>query len=305
MPELPDITIYVESLERHLKGEVLLDLRLINPFVLRSVEPGMKDLIGKKIVAFRNIGKRIVFEFKSEGDQAPLFLVLHLMIAGRLRWKKKNAKVARKRGLAVFDFEKGSLVLTEASTKKRASIYIVSGEEELSLHDRGGIDIFLADTQKFIEALSRKNHTIKRALTDPRILSGIGNAYSDEILHHAKLSPYKQTKTFSEEEFKNLNASCKAVLEEWTTRFRQEVDDGFPDKVTAFRKEMAVHGKYKEPCPVCGNKIQRIRYASNESNYCAHCQTGGKLFADRCLSKLLKKDWPKTLEELDERMNQK
>ena len=298
MPELPDITIYVESLERHVRGKTLLDFRLINPFVLRSVEPDYKTIIGKKICGFSSIGKRIIFEFENE---TPLFLVLHLMVSGRLRWKKKDATVARKRGLAAFDFEDGTLVLTEASTKKRASIFIVSGVEELAEHDRGGIDVFEATTKTFTEALSRKNHTIKRALTDPRILSGIGNAYSDEILHRNKMSPYKQTKTFEKADFESLHAACKEVLLEWTIRFREEIGDGFPDKVTAFRDEMAVHGKYREPCPVCANKVQRIRYASNEANYCAFCQTGGKLFADRSLSKLLKKDWPKTLEELEER----
>lgn len=302
MPELPDITIYVESLERHLSGKVLQDFRLINPFVLRSVEPDYSSLIGKNIYGFRNIGKRIIFEFENE---TPLFLVLHLMVSGRLRWKKKGASVARKRGLAAFDFDDGTLVLTEASTKKRASIFVVSGEEELENHDRGGIDIYQATPEEFKSALTRNNHTIKRALTDPRILSGIGNAYSDEILHRAKMSPYKQTKTFEDADFELLHAASKEVLTEWTTRFREEIGDGFPDKVTAFREEMAVHGKYRQPCPVCDHKVQRIRYASNEANYCAHCQTGGKLFADRSLSKLLKKDWPKTLEELEERMTKK
>ncbi len=297
MPELPDITNYVEALERHVTGRTLEKVRLRSPFLLRSVQPRLTEVHGRTVTGFHNIGKRLVWEF--EDEEPPRFLVLHLMIAGRLRKKKKGAKLNRKTGLAAFDFDDVTIILTEASTKKRASLYVVGSREELAEHDPGGIDIFDVTTEEFRAALTRNNHTIKRALTDPRYLSGIGNAYSDEILHRARMSPFKLTQSMSDEEFEHLHAVTKEVLREWTERLRGELGDGFPDKVTAFRPEMAVHGKYGEPCPVCGREVQRVRYAENEMNYCAECQTGGKLLADRSLSRLLKKDWPKTLDELE------
>lgn len=302
MPELPDVIAYVESLDRHCTGRTLETIRLQSPFLLRSVEPPLSDVHGRTITGFRHIGKRIVWEFA--GDD-PRYLVLHPMIAGRLRKQKKGAKLSRKNGLAAFDFDDFTIVLTEASTKKRASLYVVGSEAELANHDPGGVDVMSTTPTSFKAALTERNHTIKRALTDPRYLSGIGNAYSDEILHRAKMSPYKQTQSMSDEDFAALHAATLEVLDEWTTRFREEIGDGFPDKVTAFRDEMAVHGKYGEPCPDCGRKVQRIRYADNEMNYCAECQTGGKLFADRSLSQLLKKDWPKTLDELEAHMRDK
>jgi formamidopyrimidine-DNA glycosylase len=297
MPELPDITTYVEALERHVTGRTLEKVRLRSPFLLRSVQPRLTEVHGRTVTGFHNIGKRIVWEF--EDEEPSRFLVLHLMIAGRLRKKKKGAKLNRKIGLAAFDFDEFTIVLTEASTKKRASLHVVGSREELAEHDPGGIDVFDATADQFQAALTRNNHTIKRALTDPRYLSGIGNAYSDEILHRARMSPFKLTQSMSDEEFEHLHAVTKAVLREWTDRLRGEIGDGFPDKVTAFRPEMAVHGKYGEPCPVCGREVQRVRYAENEMNYCAECQTGGKLLADRSLSRLLKKDGPKTIDELE------
>ena len=302
MPELPDVIAYVESLDRHCTGRNLLQVRLQSPFLLRSVEPPLSDVHGRQCTGFRRIGKRIVWEFT---DGEPRFLVLHPMIAGRLRKQKAGAKMSRKTGLAAFDFDGFTIVLTEASSKKRASLYVVDSEDGLADHDPGGIDVMSTTAATFQEALTEQNHTIKRALTDPRYLSGIGNAYSDEILHRAKMSPFKQTKTMSDEDFVALHAATLEVLDEWTRRFRDEIGEGFPDKVTAFRPEMAVHGKYGEPCPVCGRKVQRIRYADNEMNYCAQCQTAGKLLADRSLSQLLKKDWPKTLDELEAHMRQR
>lgn len=297
MPELPDIVAYVEALNRHGAGATLQTIRLQSPFLLRSVSPPLSDVHGHTCTGFERIGKRIVWAF--ERDVTPRFLVLHLMIAGRLRKQKPGAKLSRKTGLAAFDFDDFSIVLTEASSKKRASLYVVGSREELTEHDPGGIDVMSSTVADFEATLTRRNHTIKRALTDPRYLSGIGNAYSDEILHRAKMSPFKQTQLMSADEFAALHTATLDVLDEWTRRFRDEIGDGFPDKVTAFRSEMAVHGKYGEPCPVCGRKVQRVRYADNEMNYCAECQTGGKLFADRSLSQLLKKDWPKTLDELE------
>ncbi len=298
MPELPDVIAYVESLRRHVRGEVLRAIRLQSPFLLRSVTPPLDDVVGREVTGFRRLGKRIVWEF--DDPAAPRYLVLHPMIAGRLRKRKAGAKLNRKTGLAAFDFDDFSIVLTEASSKKRASLYVVGSEEELAEHDPGGIDVMGSTPETFAAALSQRNHTIKRALTDPRYLSGIGNAYSDEILHRARMSPFKQTQSMSPDEYASLHAATLEVLDEFTRLFRDEIGEGFPDKVTAFRPEMAVHGKYGEPCPDCGRKVQRVRYADNEMNYCAECQTTGRLLADRSLSQLMKKDWPKTLDELEE-----
>lgn len=299
MPELPDVIAYVESLDRHCTGKVLHQVRLQSPFLLRSVVPPLSDVSGRTVTGFRRLGKRIVWEFTEAPER---YLVLHPMIAGRLRKQKPGAKLSTKNGLAAFDFDDFTIVLTEASSKKRASLYVLGSAAELAQHDPGGIDVMSSSASEFKAALTQRNHTIKRALTDPRYLSGIGNAYSDEILHHARMSPFKQTKTMTDDDFARLHASTLAVLELWTERFRAEIGTGFPDKVTAFRAEMAVHGKYGAPCPVCGRKVQRIRYADNEANYCAECQTAGKLLADRSLSQLLKKDWPKTLDELEAHM---
>ena len=307
MPELPDVTVYVERLVDHVVGRPLERVRLKSPFLLRTVEPPLAAVEGRVVAEVRRLGKRLVFGFagpddgSGDGADDELFLVLHLMIAGRLRWRKPGAGLPGKMGLAAFDFEHGTLVLTEASPKKRASLHVVRGEAGLAEHDRGGLELAGSTAEDFAAALRRENHTLKRALTDPRLLSGIGNAYSDEILHRARLSPFKQTGQMSDEELAGLHAATLAVLDEWTETLRAEVGDGFPDKVTAFRPGMAVHGKYKEPCPVCEAPVQRILYAENECNYCARCQTGGKLLADRVLSRLLKDDWPRTLEELEER----
>jgi formamidopyrimidine-DNA glycosylase len=296
MPELPDITIYVERLKAFTEGKVLDRIRLASPFVLRSVDPPISALFGKRITGAGRIGKRLVLDFEDD-----LHLVIHLMIAGRLRWKKAGQAVPKKVGLAAFDFAHGTLIFTEASPKKRASIVVVRGREALAEIDRGGIDLLKAKTKDVATALRDENHTIKRALTDPTVIDGVGNAYSDEILHRAKMSPFRQTRQLTDEEIARLHAASKEVLVEWIDRLRAEVGDGFPDEVTAFRPEMAVHGKYNQPCPVCGTPVQRIRYADNEANYCPTCQTGGKLLADRSLSRLLKENWPKTLEELEER----
>jgi len=296
MPELPDVAVYIERLQALLKGEVLLELRLASPFLVRSYDPPVSSIEGKRVVGFRRIDKRIVWEFEDD-----LFAVLHLMIAGRLRWKAPGVSVSRKVGLAAFDFEAGSLLLTEASTKKRASLYVVRGEAALDAHDRGGLEVMEATLSEFSAAIRRRNHTLKRALTDQTLLSGIGNAYSDEILHRARLSPIRWTSRLDDAGIARLFEATRAIITDWTERFREEVGDGFPDKVTAFRPQMAVHGKYGEPCPVCGKPVQRIRYADNEMNYCALCQTDGKLLADRSLSRLMKKDWPRTLDELEER----
>ncbi len=294
MPELPDVTVYIESLETKLKGQRLETIRFASPFLLRSVSPTLQDLEGKKVLSFQRIGKRIVFALEGE-----LFIVLHLMIAGRLHWKDPGVKIPGKLGLAAFDFSNGSLLLTEAGTKKRASLHFVRGREGLKEFDRGGVEVFEATLDEFRAALLRENHTVKRTLTDPRLFGGIGNAYSDEILHRAKLSPLKQTKQLTGEETERLYGATRETLQEWIDRLRSEVKDGFPGKVTAFRKEMAVHGKFGTPCPVCGSKVQRIVYAENECNYCARCQTGGKLLSDRSLARLLKADWPKTIDELE------
>jgi formamidopyrimidine-DNA glycosylase len=295
MPELPDITIYVEALEARLLNQPLERIRLASPFLLRSFEPPIRSAEGKKVLGFQRIGKRIVFELEDE-----LFLVFHLMITGRFHWKKRGIAVPRKYGHAAFDFPAATLLLTEMGTKKRASLHLVKGRENLAEHDPQGLEIFDADLKAFRAALTRENHTLKRTLTDPHLFSGIGNAYSDEILHRAKLSPVKQTKLLSADEIETLFRSAKECLREWIERLRKDTGKNFPERVTAFRDDMAVHGKYRKPCPVCDAPVQRIVYAENETNYCAKCQTGGKLLADRSLSRLLKDDWPRSLEELEE-----
>jgi len=296
VPEYPDVTLYVEALDRHVVGQPLERVRIVSPSLLRTFEPPVASAEGRAVVGAERLGKRIVLEFEDE-----LFLVFHLMIAGRLRWKRPDAKPPGKRGLATFGFSSGTLLLTEASTRKRATLHVVAGRGALAEFDRGGLEVHSATPASFGAALRRENHTLKRTLTDPRILSGIGNAYSDEILHRARMSPIKWTSRLSDEEIETLLEATQTTLTEWTERLRTELGDGFPDKVTAFHSEMAVHGRYREPCPECGAPIQRIVHASNESNYCAVCQTEGKLLADRALSRLLKKDWPKTLEEMERR----
>jgi len=295
MPELPDITIYIEALESRLLNQPLEKIRLASPFLLRTFEPPIGSAEGKKIVGFQRIGKRIVIELEDE-----LFLVFHLMITGRFHWKKRGIAVPRKYGHAAFDFSMATLLLTEMGTKKRASLHLVRGREHLQEHDPGGLEIFAADLASFRAALTLENHTLKRTLTDPHLFSGIGNAYSDEILHRAKLSPVKQTKQLSDDEVDRLFHATRAFMAEWIERLRRDTGKNFPERVTAFRDDMAVHGKYRKPCPVCGAPVQRIVYAENETNYCAKCQTGGKLLADRSLSRLLKDDWPRTLEEMEE-----
>lgn len=294
MPELPDIVVYIEHLERTLRDQPLERARIQSPFLVRSVSPRPSEAEGRRVVEFRRIGKRIVMGF--EGD---LFYVFHLMIAGRLRWRKAGTTVPRKRGLAAFDFPNGTLLLTEASSKKRASLHVVEGEAGLETHDPGGLEVLDAGAAAFRERLTAETHTLKRTLTDPRVFSGIGNAYSDEILHRAGLSPLTWTSRLSEADVDRLHAATIAILTEWTARLRERTGDAFPDKVTAFHPDMAVHGRFGQPCPVCGSTVQRIAYASNETNYCPTCQTEGKLLADRGLSRLLKKDWPRTLEELE------
>jgi formamidopyrimidine-DNA glycosylase len=296
VPELPDILGYLTALEPRAVGRRLESVRVASPFLLRSVAPPLREAEGREVVALRRIGKRIVFVL--EGG---LFLVLHLMVSGRLHWRKRGAKVGGRGALAAFDFPEGALVLSEASTKKRASLHLVEGEAALAELDRGGIEVLGAGLARFREALTRENHTSKRALTDPRLFSGIGNAYSDEILHRARMSPARLTQKMSEEEIVRLHAAVESVLGEWVSRLSAEAGRAFPEHVTAFRDGMAVHGRYGKPCPDCGSPVQRIVYAENESNYCATCQTGGKLLADRALSQLLRGDWPKTLEELEER----
>jgi len=296
MPELPDVTVYIERLRALIGAQRLEQVRLASPFVVRSVDPPIRELAGKRVVGVRRIGKRIALGLEDE-----LFCVLHLMIAGRLHWKGRGAKIPGRVGLAAFDFNPGTILFTEASSKKRASIHLVRGAASLSQFDRGGLEVLDADLTAFREALNRENHTLKRALTDPRLFSGIGNAYSDELLHRARLSPVKLTALLTQEESARLYAATRETLTEWIDRLRNEVGDGFPEKVTAFREGMAVHGRFGKPCPVCGSRVQRIVYAENETNYCPRCQTGGKLLADRALSRLLKNDWPKTAEELEER----
>ena len=294
MPELPDVVVYIEHLESRLAGRTLERVRLMNPFVLRSVTPPIASAPGKKVVGVRRMGKRIVIALEGE-----LFLVLHLMIAGRLRWVGADAKLPGRITLAAFGFQHGMLVFTEAGTKRRASVHLVEGEAALAAMDPGGLDVLAAGFQEFAERVKRENHTLKRALTDPRLFSGIGNAYSDEILHRAKLSPFVQTRSLSEEDLRRLQDATRASLTEWTERLRREAGADFPEKVTAFREGMAVHGRFRKPCPVCGSPVQRIVYAENETNYCARCQTGGKILADRALSRLLKASWPRSIDELD------
>ena len=301
VPELPDITLYIERLSARFAGEPLEGVRLSSPFLVRTAVPPLASVFGRPVREFSRIGKRIVFHFDEE-----LFLVLHLMIAGRLRLRDKGIAVPKKNGLAVFDFPAESVLLTEASSKKRASLHVVQGHDALAQIDPGGIDVIGSRLEDFVDALTRENHTIKRSLTDPRVLSGIGNAYSDEILHDARMSPIRMTQKMTREEFARLHASVQRVMTSWIDRFRAELGpDGFPEQVTAFREGMAVHGKYGQPCPVCGAKVQRIAYADNETNYCANCQNGGKLLADRSLSRLLRDDWPRTLAELEERTAQR
>jgi len=291
VPELPDVVVYVESLERRIVGETLEGIRLGSPFLLRSVAPKLEGSFGRRVLELRRIGKRIAIGL--DGD---FWLVLHLMIAGRLRWKPSGAKIPGRLGSAAFDFSSGTLLLTEAGSKKRASLTAVLTPDLASL-DPGGLEPLEADLAAFNKRLRSANHTLKRALTNPRLFSGIGNAYSDEILHRARLSPVRLTSRLEAEEVERLHRVTVETLEEWLVRLRGEAEKRFPEKVTAFRPEMAVHGKYGEPCPVCGSRVERIRYASNETNYCPRCQTGGRVLADRSLSKLLKQDWPRTVEE--------
>jgi len=294
MPELPDITAYTVALESRIVGQPLKRVRLASPFLLRSVEPSLSSAEGRRVVELRRIGKRIAI-----GLEDDLWLVLHLMIAGRLHWRAAAAKLSGRQNLAAFDFPHGSLVLTEAGSKRRASLHLISGKEALKAFDAGGIDVFAADLDTFRAVLAAENHTLKRSLTDPSLLSGIGNAYSDEILHAAQLSPITLTQKLKAAEWERLFAATRQTLQLWINRLRAEAESAFPEKVTAFRKEMAVHGRYGLPCPRCGDKILRIRYADKETNYCARCQTGGKVLADRSLSRLLGSDWPRTLEELE------
>ncbi|HEX8942351.1 MAG TPA: DNA-formamidopyrimidine glycosylase family protein [Gemmatimonadaceae bacterium] len=293
MPELPDITVYVDALRRRVVGQPLAEVRLKTPFLLRTVEPPLADLIGKHVIAVERLGKRIVLEMDGE-----LFVVIHLMIAGRLHWKVRGAKSGGRSDLAAFEFPTGILSLTEAGTKRRASLHLVRGRTGLAEFRRGGLEPLEATLDDFAARLRSENHTVKRSLTDPRLFSGIGNAYSDEILHAAKLSPMKLTRSLADAEIARLHAATRDTLLAWIDRLRADAAGRFPEKVTAFREEMAVHGRFKQPCPVCGAPIQRIVYAENECNYCARCQTGGRLLADRSLSRLLKDDWPKSIDDL-------
>jgi formamidopyrimidine-DNA glycosylase len=294
MPELPDVTLYIEALEVRILDQPLKSVRLASPFLLRTFDPPLKATFGKRVRALRRLGKRIAIGLEDE-----LWLVLHLMIAGRLHWKEAGAKLAGRQALAAFDFPNGALTLTEAGAKKRTSLHVVRGEDALSAHDPGGIEVLEADLEAFRRALLSENHTLKRALTDPRLFSGIGNGYSDEILHRARLSPLAMTEKLGDDEIRCLYEATRASLIDWTERLRRLYGKTFPEKVTAFRLDMAVHGKYGKPCPVCGTLVQRIRYADNETNYCPRCQTGGQLLADRSLSRLLRKDWPRTIDELE------
>jgi formamidopyrimidine-DNA glycosylase len=294
MPELPDIAAYMTALEPRVLGQRLERVRLASLFLLRSVQPPLANVEGRVVEKLRRVGKRIVI-----GVEGDLWLVLHLMIAGRLHWKAAGAKLAGRQSLSAFDFPEGSLILTEAGTKKRASLHVVSGEDALRGFDAGGVDVFSSTFDEFRGALGAENHTLKRALTDPRLIDGVGNAYSDEILHAARLSPITQTKKLTDEEWQRLFLATSETLQIWIDRLRAEAEKNFPEKVTAFRKDMAVHGRYGLPCPRCGEKVLRIRYADKETNYCAKCQTGGKVLADRSLSRLLGSDWPRTLDELE------
>jgi formamidopyrimidine-DNA glycosylase len=294
LPELPDVTIYLEALRARVLGGPLDRLRIGNPFVVRTIEPAPDELAGRRVADLRRLGKRIVFAL--DGD---LFVILHLMIAGRLRWRDRGAAIPGKVGLAAFDFPAGSAIFTEAGARRRASIHIVRGEAALAAHDPEGLEVMTADLPSFAERLTRENHTLKRALTDPHVFSGIGNAYSDEILHAARLSPMKTTAALNDEEIARLFEAVRTTLETWIARLREEHAGAFPEKVTAFHPKMAVHGRFGQPCPACGASVQRIVYAKNEANYCSRCQTGGRLLSDRALSRLLKQDWPRTLEELE------
>jgi formamidopyrimidine-DNA glycosylase len=294
MPELPDITLYVRALRPRIVGKAVERIRIASPFLLHTVVPSIRDAEGKSVLDLHRIGKQIIWELEDN-----IFMVIHLMIAGRFHWKPKGAKNAGKIHLAAFDFPEGTLLLTEASSKKRASLHLVRGTTELNRFNRGGLDFMTATVEQFREALTRENHTLKRALTDQHLISGIGNSYSDEILHRACLSPLQKTNNLSAEECERLHAASIGTMQEWISRLQEEAGDSFPEKVTAFRPGMAVHGRFGNPCPVCKSKIQRIVYAENECNYCPRCQTGGKILADRSLSRLLKEDWPSTIEELE------
>ena len=298
MPELPDIVVYIEALERRILGHVLERIQIRGPFLLRTAKPPIEAIQGHTVKELRRVGKRIALKFDNE-----LWLVFHLMIAGRLHWVEKRVAPDGRRTLAALDFDSGTLTLTEAGTKKRASLHVVDGDEELAKLDPGGLEVLDATLDEFRTALTASNHTLKRALADPHMFSGIGNAYSDEILHAARLSPVKLTQRMKDDEIQRLYQAVRHSLQEWTQRLREQTGNKFPEKVTAFRQGMAAHGRYGQPCPVCGTKIQRIRYASNETNYCPHCQTEGKLLADRALSKLLREDWPRSLEEMEERLS--
>ena len=297
MPELPDIALYLRALRPRIVGERLERLRIASPFLLRSAEPPPAALAGRGVIDVRRLGKRIVLAFEDE-----YFAVLHLMIAGRLHWKAPGAPLPRRAGLAAFDFAPGSLTFTEAGTKHRASLYLVHGADALTAHDPGGLDVLTGTLEQFRAALTRETHTLKRALTDPRAFDGIGNAYSDEMLHAARLSPLRLTSQVSAEESERLFHAVRSTLRTWIGRLQAETGDGFPEKVTAFRSGMAVHGRFRQPCPVCGSPVQRIRYAANEVNYCPTCQTGGRLLADRALSRLLREDWPRTLEQWEDQI---
>jgi len=296
MPELPDILLYLHALRPRVVGRRVSAVRLVSAFLLRSIDPPLASVEGRIVTDLHRLGKRVVFELERE-----LFLVFHLMIAGRFRWRPAGASVPGKVGLMALDFDAGTLIMTEAGTKRQASLYVVQGREALERHNPGGLEVLNIDLATFVEALRRDNHTLKRALTDPHLFSGIGNAYSDEILHAARLSPFKQTAALTSEEAARLFDATRSVLSSWIDRLQSETGSDFPEKVTAFREGMAVHGRYGKPCPVCGSAVQRIAYASNEANYCVACQTGGRLLADRSLSRLLREDWPRTLEELERR----
>jgi formamidopyrimidine-DNA glycosylase len=293
MPELPDVTVYIEALQERIVGQTLLRVRLASPFLLRTVEPAVAEFEGKEVVDVRRVGKRIVIEVEGE-----LFIVIHLMIAGRLKWLPAGSKIPGKLGLAAFDFSNGVLLLTEAGSKRRASLHLVRGEAGVKALDPGGVEVLEIDLETFRSLITRERHTLKRTLTDPHLFSGIGNAYSDEIFHRAKLSPIQMSTSLSDEQMARLFEATRSTLTDWTQRLRDEAGGRFPEKVTAFREGMAVHGRYNKPCPVCGSPVQRIVYAENETNYCARCQTEGRLLADRALSRLLHSDWPKSIDEL-------
>ena len=294
MPELPDVTVYIDTLRPRILGREIIAARVLNPFVLRTVTPPLSGAAGRRVRSISRLGKRIVI-----GAEDGLYIVIHLMIAGRLRWREGGKTIGGKLAQAAFDFERGTLYLTEAGSKRRASIHVVQGADGLAQFDRGGLEVLDADVGDFAARLRSENHTLKRSLTDPRLFSGIGNSYSDEILHRAKMSPLTLTSKLTDEQIVELFDATKATLTDWTDRLRAEVGDGFPEKVTAFREGMAVHGRYKLPCPVCGTPVHRIRYADNETNYCARCQTNGRLLADRAMSRLLKQDWPRSIDEVE------